>query len=680
MATLKPTVIYGTTTIKALTESASPSTGALVVDGGVGIAKKLQVGGTINELTFTSQANGFTISGGTASKTLSISGANKTINGSGTSLTINAPTTISSLTANHILYASAPNTISGKAFLSVSDGGTGVNTITSGGIIVGNGTGAIQTPGPTLNATTLTFGGAGTFKSTGALTLNPSTSTTTSKPFSITATNASNSTATGALTVSGGLGVNGATFLNTLSTVGNASVGGDLSVAGNFTVIGNSKKITTTDLYVKDKDIILGEVDEPTLDTADLGGIRLLYKKGPEEYKSILYAKSGDRWLSNIDFDLVFGKSFKIGNIPVLDATTLGSGVVYSSLTKVGTISTGVWEGTPIANDRIASPTISGVYLGDSLKTLTISTGLSGTSYNGSTATTIALADNYGDTKNPYASKTAKYFLAAPNGANGAPSFRAIVASDIPTLNQSTTGNANTASAVAITTEDASSSVERFVLFSSGATGNLSPRAKDDIKFNPFTKTLTVENIAGNASSATILKTARIINLTGGVAGSHSFDGSGNIDINTTVTDNSHAHISDNITDATSANTGSKIVKRDSAGSFSAGVVTANSFNATSKRELKCEIETFTKNATSLIKEIDVVSFCYKNDEKKSKHVGFIADDTNPIFSGEEQDHMDLANSVGVLLKAIQELEARITKLEKKSFFKKIIEFFKRKK
>lgn len=75
--------------------------------------------------------------------------------------------------------------------------------------------------------------------------------------------------------------------------------------------------------------------------------------------------------------------------------------------------------------------------------TLTIGTGLSGTSFNGSSAVTIALASNYGDTLNPYASKTANFFLAAPNGTAGVPTFRAIVAADIPTLNQNTTGTAS---------------------------------------------------------------------------------------------------------------------------------------------------------------------------------------------------------------------------------------------
>lgn len=51
-------------------------------------------------------------------------------------------------------------------------------------------------------------------------------------------------------------------------------------------------------------------------------------------------------------------------------------------------------------------------------------------------------ASGYGDTLNPYASKTANFVLAAPNGSAGVPTFRAIVAADIPTLNQNTSGSA----------------------------------------------------------------------------------------------------------------------------------------------------------------------------------------------------------------------------------------------
>jgi hypothetical protein len=62
---------------------------------------------------------------------------------------------------------------------------------------------------------------------------------------------------------------------------------------------------------------------------------------------------------------------------------------------------------------------------------------------SGGSNPTISLAASYGDTQNPYASKTANFVLAAPNGSAGVPTFRAIVAADIPALNQNTTGTAS---------------------------------------------------------------------------------------------------------------------------------------------------------------------------------------------------------------------------------------------
>ena len=52
--------------------------------------------------------------------------------------------------------------------------------------------------------------------------------------------------------------------------------------------------------------------------------------------------------------------------------------------------------------------------------------------------TTISLADGYGDTKNPYAAKNANVVLAGPStGEASTPSFRALVADDIPSLTKS---------------------------------------------------------------------------------------------------------------------------------------------------------------------------------------------------------------------------------------------------
>ena len=104
---------------------------------------------------------------------------------------------------------------------------------------------------------------------------------------------------------------------------------------------------------------------------------------------------------------------------------------------------------TSIPNSALtySSITINGVAtsLGGSASVGTVTSvgGTSPVSSSGGTTPVISLAANYGDTLNPYASKTAKYILAAPNAADGVPTFRAIVASDIPTLNQNTTGTAS---------------------------------------------------------------------------------------------------------------------------------------------------------------------------------------------------------------------------------------------
>jgi hypothetical protein len=75
--------------------------------------------------------------------------------------------------------------------------------------------------------------------------------------------------------------------------------------------------------------------------------------------------------------------------------------------------------------------------------TVTSVTGTSPVASSGGATPAISLSSGYGDTQNPYASKTANFVLAAPNGSAGVPTFRAIVAADIPTLNQNTTGTAS---------------------------------------------------------------------------------------------------------------------------------------------------------------------------------------------------------------------------------------------
>jgi hypothetical protein len=103
--------------------------------------------------------------------------------------------------------------------------------------------------------------------------------------------------------------------------------------------------------------------------------------------------------------------------------------------------------------------------------TVTSVTGTSPVVSSGGTTPAISLATAYGDTLNPYASKTANYFLAAPNGTTGAPTFRAVVAADIPTLNQNTTG---TASNITASSNSTLTTLSALSLPGSQVSGNIS--------------------------------------------------------------------------------------------------------------------------------------------------------------------------------------------------------------
>jgi len=108
---------------------------------------------------------------------------------------------------------------------------------------------------------------------------------------------------------------------------------------------------------------------------------------------------------------------------------------------------------------------------GDVSVGVTSVTGTSPVSSSGGATPAISLESAYGDTQNPYGSKTANQFLAAPNGTAGTPSFRAIVAADIPTLNQNTTG---TAANITATSNSSLTTLSSLSLPGSQVSGNIS--------------------------------------------------------------------------------------------------------------------------------------------------------------------------------------------------------------
>lgn len=92
--------------------------------------------------------------------------------------------------------------------------------------------------------------------------------------------------------------------------------------------------------------------------------------------------------------------------------------------------------------------------------------------------------------------------------------------------------------------------------------------------------------------------------------------------------------------------------------------VTAYNFNTLSAKEYKEDIKPYEENATEKINDIDIVSYKYKG--KEDERVGFIADDTDEIFASKGHDKFDITNTLGMILKSIQELSKRIDTLESK--------------
>jgi len=129
-------------------------------------------------------------------------------------------------------------------------------------------------------------------------------------------------------------------------TVGNnLTVTNDLAVTGNMTINGTTTTVNSTTVTVDDKNLELGSVASPSDTTADGGGITL---KGASD-KTILWTNSTDSWDFNQHVNAATGTEFKINNVSVLNATTLGGSVVASSLTSVGAIATGSWAATDVA-------------------------------------------------------------------------------------------------------------------------------------------------------------------------------------------------------------------------------------------------------------------------------------------------------------------------------------------
>ena len=109
---------------------------------------------------------------------------------------------------------------------------------------------------------------------------------------------------------------------------------GTVVIAGNLQVDGTQTTVNSTNITIDDKNLVLASGAASQSATND-GGLII---DAPTQVKWV-YNQSNDAWDSTENINLAASKKYRINGIGVLSANTLGSGVVNSSLTSVGTLS-----------------------------------------------------------------------------------------------------------------------------------------------------------------------------------------------------------------------------------------------------------------------------------------------------------------------------------------------------
>ena len=251
----------------------------------------------------------------------------------------------------------------------------------------------------------------------GAKTTDNLTEGTTNKYYTDARARASNSagtgisynSTTGVISTSQDISTSASPVFAAITSIG-AITAGSLSITGDLTVNGTTTTVNSTTLTVDDKNIELGSIASPSNATADGGGITL---KGTTD-KTFNWVSATAAWTSSEHLAIAAGKTLVIngsssGNVTVQVPATSGSTTITLPATSGTVVTTGdsatvtnAMLAGSIANSKLTNSTITvngqTVSLGGNVtvtaattNALTIGTGLTGTSYNGSAAVTIAI-------------------------------------------------------------------------------------------------------------------------------------------------------------------------------------------------------------------------------------------------------------------------------------------------
>jgi hypothetical protein len=178
-----------------------------------------------------------------------------------------------------------------------------------------------------------------------------------------------------------------------------------------------------------------GNVGFGTLSNGDL----MQYDSGAGKWTNVPSSTFGTGSVTSVDGTGGTGISVTGGPITTSGTLTITNTAPDQivSLTQGGTtVITGTYPNFTITSNDAYTGTVTSVGTAGTVSGLTLTGGPI------TSSGTITLGGTLAVTPSDFASQTANTFLAAPNGSPGTPTFRTIVAADVPTLNQNTTGTA----------------------------------------------------------------------------------------------------------------------------------------------------------------------------------------------------------------------------------------------
>lgn len=95
----------------------------------------------------------------------------------------------------------------------------------------------------------------------------------------------------------------------------------------------------------------------------------------------------------------------------------------------------------------------------------------------------------------------------------------------------------------------------------------------------------------------------------------------------------------------------------------SPATITAAGFYESSSRELKTKIADWKRDALELLRQVRIREFAYRAEPAEMR-VGIIAEEADSIFSGRDRRHFNVADTLAVVMRGMQQLDARLAALE----------------